>query len=124
MNSMIMQAISHRKQRYDTAGDWQFCTGNIQVQVSDELSRNAKFLVAMHEFIEAYLCLNAGVSQAEVDAFDFMCEDDDPGLSKKAPYHKQHMVATKIEKMLCKELGMDWDKYESEFDRLQYDQAP
>jgi len=64
-------------------------------------------LVAAHEMIEAYLALHAGVTQEAVDKFDGAYEaqrkpgdDSEPGDDPKAPYHREHVFATKIERRL------------------------
>jgi hypothetical protein len=41
---------------------------------------------------------------------------DDPG----APYHAQHLFATKIEKQLANALGVDWKAYEAELSALEW----
>jgi hypothetical protein len=77
-----------------------------------------EFLVGMHEAIEAYLCKQAGISQAAVDRFDQAYErrrkpgdDSEPGDNPKAPYHKEHTFATKVERMLADQLGVHWNAY-------------
>ena len=79
------------------------------------------FLVGMHEVIEAYLALHAGVSPAAVDKFDRTYEarrksgdDSEPGDDPRAPYHEQHVFAEKIERLLATELGVDWSAYDKE----------
>jgi hypothetical protein len=82
-------------------------------------------LVATHELIEAILCRQAGISERAVDAFDKHYKahrkDDDmsePGDSPAAPYHRQHVAATKIERELAALLGVDWDTYGKEVESL------
>jgi hypothetical protein len=78
-----------------------------------------EFLVAAHEMIEAYLALHAGVTQEAVDKFDRAYEakrkrgdDSEPGDDPRAPYHREHVFASKIERSLAKQLGVDWAKYD------------
>ena len=80
-----------------------------------------EFLVAAHEMIEAYLAIHAGVSPEAVDKFDRAYEtkrkagdDSEPGDDPKAPYHREHVFASKIERSLAKQLGVDWAKYDRE----------
>ena len=68
----------------------------------------------MHEAIEAYLCKQAGVSQAAVDRFDQAYErrrkpgdESEPGNDPKAPYDFAHVFATKVERMLAGQLGIN-----------------
>lgn len=76
-------------------------------------------LVAFHELAEVLLCKDRKISQKSVDKFDIEFEKnrkegntDEPGNSKKAPYYNEHQFATKVEKMLAKELKVDWKKYD------------
>jgi hypothetical protein len=38
--------------------------------------------------------------------------DDEPGDDIKAPYRKQHCIATGVERMLVASLDMSWKEYE------------
>jgi len=80
-----------------------------------------EFLVGMHEAIEAYLAIHAGVSPEAADKFDRAYEakrkagdDSEPGDNRKAPYYRQHQIATGIERLLAVELGVDWSAYDRE----------
>ena len=57
-----------------------------------------EFLIGMHEVIEAYLAIYAGVSPDAVDRFDKAYEakrkpgdDSEPGDDPRAPYHREHV---------------------------------
>ena len=91
-------------------------------------------LIAIHEAIEATLCLRAGISEEAVNAFDIEFEkaretgrddrsyfvfrdrqvdaDAEPGDQPDAPYYKQHQLATAVERMMAAEMGVDWTTYE------------
>ena len=79
-----------------------------------------EFLVAYHEQIEAMLCLKAGVKERDVTEFDKQYErnrdpDDftsEPGDDPNAPYYVMHQIATRMERALAIELGVDWSAYE------------
>lgn len=43
---------------------------------------------------------------------------DEPGICPEAPYHKQHMFATKVEKMLCRAFDLNWKKYNDYISKL------
>ena len=102
-------------------GDWQLKPDGLHIFVSRMSDQRYEFLVGMHEAIEAYLCKQAGISQAAVDRFDQAYErrrkagnDSEPGDDPKAPYHKEHMFASKVERMLANELGVRWNAYDRE----------
>ena len=117
MIKINVKSIPHKKQRYNTVGDWYFRRG-LQVRVSDMRNWKYELLVAFHEIIETYLCKDRGISEKEVTKFDIESDLDDPGRSKKAPYHKEHIFAEKLEKRFAKELGVDWNKYDKSITEL------
>lgn len=108
---MEIKTVPHKHQRYDTLGDW---VGHERIRfysISEMGNPKYEFLVALHEMIEHAACIEAGISGDDVDRFDFMYEGDDPGNDPKAPYHKQHTFAEKIEREVCEFLGLDWNAY-------------
>ena len=56
-------------QHYPTAGDWQLKPDGLRIRVLQMSARGYEFLVGIHEAIKAYLCKQAGISQAAVDRF-------------------------------------------------------
>jgi len=68
---IVIETIDHSQQRYPTVGDWQIDkAGNLHITVSKMGDQRYEFLVGMHEAIEAYLAVHAGISSAAVDKFD------------------------------------------------------
>jgi hypothetical protein len=120
--------IPHAGQRYDTAGDWKFAADSdsasgvsMHIRVSQLTDEDFEFLVGLHEQLEAYLCRKRGIPEELVTAFDNLFEaeraagkhgpDDEPGDSRRAPYGKEHRFATRIERLVATELGVDWSAY-------------
>lgn len=119
--NIILSTLPHTSQRYDTCGDWiTDGRGHLRhVCVSEMGNEDYHFLVGIHELIEAYLCLKRGITQEAVDAFDIHFEErrvegntDEPGHDPAAPYHREHVFAEMIERLLADELGVDWDHYD------------
>ena len=115
--SITIKVIPHKKQRYETCGDYYLMDG-MQFRIS-RMNKEAEFLVALHELVEWMLIDKKGIKIKDIDKFDIEFEKnrkkgntDEPGDDRKAPYHKEHIFATKIEKMMAKELGLNWDKYD------------
>lgn len=113
--------VAHRKQRYETVGDW--IPGRpAQIRVSKMKDERYVFLVALHEMIEYELCKMHGITDDEVVAFDMNFEverrmnlhpvDAEPGDHPKAPYRDEHEFATMVEMMVAKKLGVSWSDYE------------
>jgi hypothetical protein len=125
-------SIPHSLQDYETVGNWRVRhldgAFRLLVEVSEMSSPDYEFLVGLHELVEAYLCKHAGIIEAAVTAFDVQFDKDrgteaewaydEPGDAPEAPYHRQHVFASKIERMVADELGVDWARYEHEIGRL------
>jgi len=115
-----IQSIPHREHRYDTLGDYYYSRQmtecgreRLNIRVSKIDNENYSYLVAMHELIEAWLCQKRGISVKDIDDFDMKFKGEgEPGDEIDSPYYKEHQFATKIEKMLCEELGIKWEDYE------------
>jgi len=120
---IIIETIPHKRQRYDTIGDWYTDKhdGTVRIKISGELN-NWKYvlLVAVHELVEAFLCMSDGVAEEHVDKFDksFVEKNHEPGDDPKAPYKKQHCIATGFERILAACLGVDWLTYEDKLDSV------
>jgi len=112
--------ISHKQQRYDTVGDWQFSeSGALQITVSEMSDWRFEMLIAIHEIVEAILCKQAGISQEEVDEFDIkFTGEGEPGNAYNCPYYVQHMIATSVELLVAQGLKVDWQKYSKEIEKL------
>jgi hypothetical protein len=117
--------VEAAQQRYPTVGDWQFKPDGLHITVTRMSDPRYETLVAAHELVEAVLCRQAGVSEAAVDAFDKAYERHRPpgdnsesGDSAGAPYHRQHLVATRVERHLAKLLKVNWRSYAREIERM------
>ena len=120
MKFASIKTIPFSQQRYETLGDWQVKKdGSIKVLVSETGDWRVNFLLSIHELVEAGLCANAGITQDMVDEFDMSHPDlDEPGAHESAPYCRQHGIAHIVERLLCHELGMNWDEYESMLEHM------
>jgi len=127
-----IRLVYHGDQRYDSFADWEdLIDGTLRISVSKVGNWRYEYLTAIHELLEATLCLHAGVSQAEVDAFDIPFEKcrmegkrlalcgceitDDPGMDRHAPYRDAHIYATSVEYGLAKLLDVDPKEYDQAF---------
>src|SRR6266568_1109420 len=112
----------HNLQRYNTIGDWYTdkITGTVYIRVSTLGSWRYELLVAIHELVEAFLCMHDEVAEESVTKFDkqFVERDAEPGDSPNAPYQKQHCIATGVERILAACLGVKWAYYEDDIEKL------
>ncbi len=107
---IVIETIPHDHQRYETVGDYfRDDDGTLRIFVSAMADPRSELLVAIHELVEQVMTEAAGISNGEIDAFDLgHPELDDPGADPRAPYHRQHTIATAIEMTVCAEIGLSW----------------
>ena len=127
---IYIDTIPHAEQRYPTVGDyWETTlragTKTREVRISEMGNADYEFLVSIHEQIEQHLCEKRGVTEASITSFDMEFEAkrtpeslDEPGDDLKAPYHKEHVFATWIERLVAQELGVNWDTYNDKVNSL------
>lgn len=120
---ILIKTIPHSEQRYETVGDWYFTDPDtLIIPVTDTGNWKYDMAVAVHELVEVLLCKSDGIEQKVCDRFDMKYESerehgkhdwkDEPGDDPKSPYHKQHGLASSVERMLIAEFGENWKKYE------------
>jgi hypothetical protein len=80
--------------------------------------------IVIHELVEAVLCHDKGISVEDVDKFDnsYPGGGNIAGDDKKAPYHKEHKTATKIEKYVCRQIGLKWKEYDEVLEKAYNDE--
>lgn len=130
---ILIETIPHDQQRYPTVGDWEFLQPpfvkegdvGISIKISELGDWRMEACVAIHEAIEVLMCKQNGVTQQAVDDFDMTYEkarkegdESEPGDDAKAPYYKEHQIATGVERILAVELGLDWNSYENKIQSL------
>lgn len=107
------KSISHKKQRYDTLGDY-FNNGTVQFRISKLKKPEYELAILLHEILEWFLITQKGIKIKDIDSFDKAhLDSDDPGMLKEAPYHIEHKKATKLEKLAISLLGCDWKMYDN-----------
>ncbi len=118
MLNIEIKTIPHNEQRYPTTGDYFRDGRRLCFRVSEMGNRKYEILVAVHELIERALCETRGITDREIDQFDMASAANEPGDDPNAPYHREHVFASRIERMFARELHVDWDDYEDAIDQL------
>lgn len=121
-----VETIHFSKHRYPTVGDYATdAFGTVHIKVTEMQNWKYELAIAIHEAVEKYLCKAAGIKEEDIDAFDIQYEktrlpDDysEPGDRPEAPYHKQHLIATVVEKCFIETAGANWDEYEKAINHL------
>ncbi len=129
MGPISIITIPHADQRYKTVGDWFYEVRDgketLVIKVSILPSWKYEFLVALHELVEAILCVFNGIGVDQIDAFDKAFEaarvegnTDEPGDALESPYRPYHCIATGIERIVAALLGVCWKSYETAINSL------
>ena len=121
MISIHIETIPHKEQRYETVGDWWIAPdAKWQIRVSRMNNWKYELCVALHELVEMALCYVADVPQEVIDEFDMHYDGSqiEPGDDRHAPYHKQHCVATGVERIMAALLGVKWADYDNAVNAL------
>ena len=113
-HKIIIEAVAPEEMRLkayqeDGCGDWFFDPeGNLTVRVAaSDIFDDEAFLVALHELVEAKLCLKRGITQQMVDDFDQAYDGwGEPGDDQLAPYREPHRAAMLTEHMVAHFLGI------------------
>jgi hypothetical protein len=127
---IIIEVIDHANQRYPTCGDYFFDDeGTFHIKVSHTGDSRYNALIAVHELVESVLIAENEIPIQSIDNFDKSFEilrekypsvigDMEPGDMTSAPYYREHKFATKIEKLLAEQLGVEWSLYEQRINEL------
>lgn len=118
MKRVLLQSVQHASQRYETVGDYTEAHGFCLITVSDMANEQYEQLVAVHELIEWILVKARQIPLHRIDEFDKTFEtnrdpgdESEPGWDPAAPYHREHVFAEKLERLLAEELGVNWEDY-------------
>ncbi len=130
MSDVRIRTIPHHFQQYETVGNyWRDVSDRgaevLEIRVSRMRDRRYEFLVAIHELIEAFLCDWRGIPFDEITSFDIEYENRrrkgepvEPGASARAPYRREHEFAERVERLVARELKVDWTKFDRAVARL------
>ena len=127
VRSVTITTIPHETHRYPTVGDWVYRrkSEHLTVFVSETGDWRESMSVAIHELVEAVLCIQHGVDPDAVDEFDMHFEktrdfqdESEPGDDPKAPYYHEHQIATNVEHNVAMHLGLHWPSYNANLGAL------
>lgn len=129
MKNINIRAIPVHEHRYPTLGDyWTSPDGTEEIRTTDLPDWRMSFLVALHELVESALCHARGISEPDIKAFDEKFEaagkEGEPGDDREAPYYKEHQFALALEALVCQELGLSWQEYDTALAGLYSHRSP
>lgn len=125
MKDISCFTIPHKKQRYDTLGDYfQEEPDAITFCVTDCGDWRMEAMIFMHELVEYLLVLKAGIPIKEVDAWDLAhLDSEEPGAEPGCPYRSMHEFAEAFERMIGSALGVGWTEYCKRLEEVSGDTA-
>ena len=109
-----IESIPHAHQRNPNGvGDyWRAADGAVFIRVTKFPDWRYETLVAIHELIEEAVTRHRGIAEPDIQAFDLAHPElDDPGMDPRAPYHREHLLADAIERLVAQALDVDWETY-------------
>ena len=105
--------IAHSAQDYCTCGNYGETAKELWFTISHMDKPVYMLAILFHELWEKLRNDQMGLTDEEVTAFDLAHLDaDDPGCLPDAPYHRQHMEAMKIERLMIRLAGENWNEYD------------
>ena len=128
-----MEVIPYKDMNYSTPADYQtYCNSKGEegwfIQSAKTRDWRYHILLMLHEFVELALVQHRNIKIKDIEKFDLLFEkeyakglqkaEDEPGNDKRACYYKEHQFASKVEKLMAKELDVDLGAYDTELMRL------
>jgi len=123
-----LKFIPHETHEFTTIGHWRVDGDAITIFISEEISWQNKFAVLFHELIEVGMCLSAGITTEECDAFDALFEAEydvgiwprsvEAGFDPRCPYRVGHKWGSRFERVVIWLLGANWKECNAECERL------
>ncbi len=116
--NILVKIIPIAEMRYPTLGDYYVDPKDRNLTIiclPEELHEPARSALLVHELVEMKLCLQHGISFESIDEwdkwFEVNGEGDEPGEDPRAPYFKEHAVASQIESLFLANTGLDLSEY-------------
>ena len=122
---IIIETKPLKDQRYPTIGDYVYDEeGILHIYITETGNDLHSKLVAIHELIEQTLTEAKNIREEDILKHDLWVEseilkgnyppDAEPGEHPRSPYYNEHMLAERVEKMLCKHLNINFNEYNEE----------
>ena len=120
MKPIRIDFIKQSEQNYDTVGNYGETEHEIWFEITELSDPLYSVAILLHELHEFYRNKDLGTTIEEIDKFDMVDhpELEEPGDDPRAPYHKQHLEASVIERACLAMAGRSWSDYEQEIENL------
>lgn len=121
MKDIIIKTVPSEKIRNGGVGDYLETDQAIFIYSSPQDNEDYEALIKIHELIEFLLTRKRGISEESIDTYDRFWElankqgltvAQEPGDEPtNTVYRLEHNIAVDIERILCRELGYNFDDY-------------
>ena len=121
MLNIDIKTIKQEEHRYQTLGDYWEDEKGTHIRVTNLKNPDSEFLVVLHELVEMYITKRKGIDEPKIMAFDIEFEKEradgkwdenaEPGDDPRAPYKTEHCLSEIIERLVARELGVDWKQH-------------
>lgn len=116
---VFMSVVPLSQIRNRDVGDWYVTPNDTLIVLAAETgSWRYNYLLLIHEAVEAWLCRRHCVTEDAVNEWDGAYDGDSPGDDPHAPYHAEHVWATRVERIASWLLLVSWTRYEDRVDEL------
>ncbi len=105
------QTIPLENMRYKAVGDYWKDGNGWHFRIAEMGNDTSEWIVLIHEIVEHFLCETLGITNGQIDNFDFKSKTNEPGDTFNFPYRDEHCIATAVERMLCGYLRIPWVEY-------------
>ena len=119
--NFVVKTVPHKDQRYNTVGDYYHKDGVDHLIVTEDQDPVYEMAVALHELAEWSWARDHSVTDADIDAFDTMFEEEikagkhpedaEPGDDPRCPVYAGHQMASALERTFIAAMGRDWQTY-------------
>lgn len=126
---IVIETKPFSKMRYCTLGDYKIDNkGVLRITIADTGDDIFNELIAIHELLEELITRHRNIKEEDIFKFDLWVEEEvkagrypddaEPGEHPLSIYKKEHLFAEKIERMVAKELKINWKKYSKELNKI------
>jgi len=113
------EIVPLESQRYETLGDYFLTDNTLNFKITDTGNNTYNKLILIHELVEELMTSYKGIHEGDILKWDLEHKNsEDPGREAGSPYRNEHMFAEMVERMICHQLEIDWNKYEEHLNSL------
>ena len=126
IKGITVKFLDYKDMRYPTVGDYEMVEGDIlEFRIAKSGNSIYDRIVLIHEMGEQLMSEFKGVTNEQIDEFDFAYEKnrpegnmDEPGDDPNCPVQIEHSIMTAVERILCACMNIPWKTYNDAIDNI------